>query len=51
LFEDKRVRKALKVMDQINRYVLDERQLELLNKLRAKANEIYGQDSYELMEE
>jgi membrane associated rhomboid family serine protease len=51
LFEDKRVRKALKVMDQINRYILDERQLELFGKLRAKANEMYGQDSYELMEE
>jgi hypothetical protein len=51
LVEDKRPRKALKVMDQINKYVLDDGQLELLRKLRAKANEMYGQDAYELMEE
>ena len=51
LVEDKRPRKALKVLDQINKYVLDDGQLELLRKLRAKADEMYGQDAYELMEE
>ena len=51
LVEDKRPRKALKVLDQINKYVLDDRQLELLRKLRKKADEMYGQDAYELMEE
>jgi hypothetical protein len=51
LVEDKRPRKALKVLDQINKYVLDDRQLELLRKLRAKADEMYGQDAYELLEE
>jgi len=39
------------VLDQINKYVLDDRQLELLRKLRKKADEMYGQDAYELMEE
>jgi membrane associated rhomboid family serine protease len=51
LVEDKRPRKALKVLDQINKLALDARQLDLLRKLRAKADELYGQDSYELMEE
>jgi membrane associated rhomboid family serine protease len=51
LVEAKRPRKALKMLEQINTYVLDAKQLELLRRLRAKADEIYGQESYELMDD
>ncbi len=51
LLEDTRPRKALKVLAQINKLALDARQLELLRRLRAMADEMYGQESYELMEE
>jgi membrane associated rhomboid family serine protease len=51
LVEEKRPRKALKVLSEINTYVLDPKQLEILRNLRQKADAMYGQDAYELADE
>jgi len=51
LSEEKRPGKALKVMAKIDPSALDARQREVLGKLRAKAEQLRGQDTYELAEE
>jgi hypothetical protein len=51
LTQENSPRKALKTLDQINKHALDARHLEICRNLRKKADELYGQDAYELMEE
>jgi membrane associated rhomboid family serine protease len=50
LFEEKRPRKAIKILSEIDPSALDDKQLEYLRALRKKAEEMYGKDSYELVE-
>jgi membrane associated rhomboid family serine protease len=51
LTQENSPRKTLKTLDQINKHALDSRHLEICRNLRKKADELYGQDAYELMEE
>jgi hypothetical protein len=51
LTEDKRPRKATKLLSEIIPSTLDARHREFLDKLRAKAEQMYGEDTYELVEE
>jgi membrane associated rhomboid family serine protease len=50
LMEEKRPRKAIKIMSEVDLSALNDKQLEFFRNLRKKADEMYGKDAYELAE-